>query len=158
MSWRHMGSPMLPRPIRPSLGFIRPPLARLPAGPFVPGSAACGRLPGVAPWGALGGRRAVVRGPVLSPGGLLVEVHVLRLGAPRRAGEHEQGAYHQQGQRRVLEGHEAREAGLVEGVERRRDDRQTVAEAEARGPDAGPEALVDVCGREAPRRGHNYKI
>src|SRR4028119_1702326 len=87
---------------------------------------------------------------------LLVEVHVPRLRTPYRPDEHEQGAYHQQGQRRVLEGHEAGQTRLVESVERRGDNRQAVAEAEARGPDTGPEALVDVGGRQAPRRGYHY--
>src|SRR5215211_1159315 len=81
---------------------------------------------------------------------VLREIDVLGLRPPHRPDDDQDGAYDQEGERSVLEGHDLFESRLIVGVERREDDRQAVAEPETRGPHAGVEALVYVGGLKAP--------
>src|SRR5215213_6951953 len=81
---------------------------------------------------------------------VLREIDVLGLRSPHRPDDDQDGAYDQEGERSVLEGHDLLQASLVVGIERREDDRQTVAKPETRSTNAGVEALVYVGGRKAP--------
>src|SRR5215211_5433470 len=114
--------------------------------PRTPGLRATGRAVGRGSGGGFG----------LPAAGLPSLLHILReinvsgLRSPRRPDADQDGAYDQEGERSVLEGHDLLQASLVVGIERREDDRQTVAKPETRSTHAGVEALVYVGGRKAP--------